>query len=71
MRSFLLILIGALVGAALFHLYYVRLAPEGRCGWDHPLDDRAKAACVSQASFTGYGKAARHEMDDLVGKLGQ
>lgn len=69
MRSFLLLLLGALAGAALFHAYYVTMAPTARCGWDHPFDDRGRSACVAQASFQGYGKAARHELDDLIGSV--
>jgi hypothetical protein len=69
MRSFLLLLVGALAGAGLFHAYYVNLSPGSRCGWDHPFDDRAKAACVAQASFKGYDRTERREMDDLIGRV--
>jgi hypothetical protein len=69
MRSFLLALLSALAGAGLFHAYYVNQPAGSRCGWDHPFDDRARAACVEQASFKGYGKAAIRQMDDLVGSV--
>jgi hypothetical protein len=69
MRSFLLVLFGALAGAGLFHAYYVNLSAASRCGWDHPFDDPAKAACIAQANFKGYGKNERREMDDLIGRV--
>lgn len=72
MRSLLLILLGAVGGAALFHAYYLMMTPQGRCGWDHPFDDPGKASCIAraqQAGFAGYGKAARHQMDHLIGTL--
>jgi hypothetical protein len=72
MGRLLLLLIGALAGAALFHIYYRVLEPAARCGWDHPLDQGARSACRTEAatpSATGYSPKARHELDDLVGKV--
>ena len=74
MRTLLSLILGGLLGAILFHLYYLRLPAERRCGWDHPLDDHAKAACVADAStpagnFHGYAKRARKDLDDLIGKV--
>ncbi|WP_019832942.1 hypothetical protein [Sphingomonas sp. PR090111-T3T-6A] len=69
LRSFVLLVVGALLGAALFHLYYVGLSPEKRCGWDHPFDDRAKALCsepAPAAAAAGYGRKARHDLDGLI-----
>ena len=69
LRSLLLLVVGALLGAGLFHLYYVGLGPDARCGWDHPLDDHAKALCrepARVATTPGYGRKARHEMDGLI-----
>ncbi len=45
MRNLVLLLIGMMLGAALFHVYYLRLDPLARCSWDHPLDAEAKARC--------------------------
>ncbi len=72
LRNLVLLLVGALLGAALFHVYYVGLAPEARCGWDHPFDDRAKAQCLGTqptATTPGYGRKARHEMDGLIANV--
>ena len=66
MRSLLLLLIGLLAGAALFHVYYLRLAPPKRCAWDHPLDRGAREACVSGATFAGYASGARKQLDHLI-----
>lgn len=66
MRSLLLLLLGLVAGAALFHLYYLGLSPTKRCGWDHPIDGSARDACVTRASFTGYAKGARKALDSLI-----
>jgi hypothetical protein len=69
LRSLVLLVIGALFGAALFHFYYVGLGSEARCGWDHPLDDHAKALCrepAPVATTPGYGRKARHDLDGLI-----
>ena len=41
MRNLILMLVGALLGAVAFHVYYLRLDPSVRCGWDHPIDAEA------------------------------
>lgn len=66
MRSLILLLLGLVAGAALFHIHYLGLAPAARCGWDHPLDDQARKACVATATFTGYAKGARKALDHLI-----
>ena len=50
MRNLVLLLIGIMLGAALFHVYYLRLDPLARCSWDHPLDAEAKARCRDAAA---------------------
>jgi len=71
MRALILLLVGALIGAAVFHLYYLRLSPPARCGWDHPIDARAKATCVAAttASAHGYAAKARRDLDSLIGQV--
>ncbi len=66
MRSIVLLLLGLIAGAALFHAYYLRLTPSARCGWDHPLDGQAQKACVATATFTGYANGARKALDHLI-----
>jgi hypothetical protein len=67
------LVVGAVLGALVFHLYYLHLAPAERCGWDHPLADEARSSCrdasAIPAGFHGYEKRARHDLDDLVGKV--
>jgi hypothetical protein len=73
LRSLLVLVVGAVLGALVFHLYYLHLAPAERCGWDHPLADEARSSCrdasAIPAGFHGYEKRARHDLDDLVGKV--
>ncbi len=52
MRNLVLLLIGMMPAAALFHVYYLRLDPLARCSWDHPLDAEAKARCRDAAAAT-------------------
>ncbi len=66
MRSLLLLLLGLLAGAALFHVYYLGLAPAARCPWDHPLDRGAREQCEARATFTGYANGARKQLDHLI-----
>ena len=66
MRSLLLLLLGLVAGAALFHVYYLGLAPTSRCVWDHPVDHDARNACVARATFTGYANGARKALDHLI-----
>jgi hypothetical protein len=66
MRNLIMLLAGALLGAAAFHLYYLHLAPTARCGWDHPVDADARRECRAAAVATdlrGYAAKARHELD--------
>jgi hypothetical protein len=70
MGRILLFVIGAIVGAALFHVHYLGLEPSARCGWDHPLDGQARSACRAAATpVATYTTKARHELDDLVGNV--
>lgn len=69
MRSLLLLLLGLVAGAALFHLYYLGLSSTKRCGWDHPIDGSARDACVARATFTGYAQGARKALDSLIGDV--
>lgn len=70
MRSLILVLVAALLGAAAFHLYYLRLGPPARCGWDHPLDAQARTACrEATASAHGYAAKARRDLDSLIGEV--
>ncbi len=72
MRILILVLIAALVGAAGFHVYYLGLDPAARCGWDHPIDARAKADCrtaASSAGAHGYAAKARRDLDSLIGRV--
>lgn len=66
MRSLLLLLLGLVAGAVLFHVYYLGLSPTKRCGWDHPIDGSARDACVSRATFSGYARTARKALDNLI-----
>ena len=66
MRSLLLLLLGLVAGAVLFHVYYLGLSPTKRCGWDHPIDGSARDACVSRATFSGYAGNARKALDNLI-----
>ncbi len=69
-RSLVILILGALLGAAAFHAWYLGLKPERRCFWDHPLNPVARAACATTSrDVPVYGARARHELDDLVGKL--
>jgi hypothetical protein len=72
MRTLILIVMAALFGAAAFHLYYRRLAPPARCGWDHPLDAQARATCRESPvaeSAHGYAVKARRDLDSLIGRV--
>jgi hypothetical protein len=87
LRSLIFLLIGAVAGAALFHVYYLRLEPRDRCGWDHPRSAQLRTKCQSivdssaandEGAITtagskagGYAKRARHELDDLIGNVSQ
>ena len=66
MRSLFLLLLGLVAGAALFHVYYLGLAPAKRCAWDHPLDGGARDACTARATFAGYANGARKQLDHLI-----
>jgi len=66
MRSLLLLLLGLVAGAALFHAYYLDLSPTSRCLWDHPVDHGARNACIARAAFTGYASGARKQLDHLI-----
>lgn len=67
-RNLVVLLVGALIGAALFHAYYLRLPAQTQCAWDHPLDGGARRACVL-ARQIGYPAGARAALDDLVGRI--
>ena len=72
MRALILLLAGALIGAAAFHLYYLRLDPPARCGWDHPIDVQARATCRTTAAVGGahgYAAKARRDLDSLIGQV--
>lgn len=72
MRNLVLLLIGMMLGGALFHVYYLRLDPLARCSWDHPLDAEAKARCRDAAAATsvhGYAVKARRDLDSLIGRV--
>jgi hypothetical protein len=66
----LILLVGA-AGAAAFHIYYRGLSDTARCRWDHPLDDRAKQACIhaAAANVSGYSPEAAHQLDKLIDKV--
>jgi hypothetical protein len=68
MRALIIFIAGLLIGAVAFHAYYLSAAPAKRCAWDHPFDDHRRAACVA-AGLPGYTKAARRELDELVGDV--
>ncbi len=71
-RTLIVMLIGGVLGAAIFHLYYLRLDRESRCAWDHPLDQQARTQCreadVSE-KVHGYATKARKELDSLIGNV--
>jgi hypothetical protein len=70
MRALILLLVGAVLGAAAFHLYYLRLDPPARCGWDHPIDAQARAMCRdASTSAHGYAAKARRDLDSLIGEV--
>jgi hypothetical protein len=71
MRAVILMLVGALIGAAAFHFYYLRLDPAARCGWDHPIDAEARSTCraATAANAHGYAAKARRDLDSLIGKI--
>jgi hypothetical protein len=85
LRTLIMLLIGAIAGAILFHAYYLKLNSYDRCAWDHPYSAGSRTACrlgagqvLTHASATiseggpkarGYGKRARHELDDLIGNV--
>ena len=73
-RALILLLLGGVLGAVLFHVYYLRLARESRCGWDHPLDQQAQARCRDAEvgeKARGYATKARRELDNLIGNVVQ
>ena len=72
LRSLVVLAVGAVLGAVLFHAYYVGLDPAARCGWDHPFDDRARALCHEPAPTTAapsYGRKARRDLDGLIANV--
>jgi hypothetical protein len=72
MRAVILLLVGALIGAAAFHLYYLGLNPPARCGWDHPIDADARRTCREESiggTPHGYAAKARRDLDSLIGKI--
>lgn len=70
MRTLIVFLSGLLLGAALFHLYYLERAPAGRCRWDHPIDHAARSDCEARVTFKGYARDAREKLDSLIGNVG-
>ncbi|WBO20792.1 hypothetical protein [Sphingomonas abietis] len=69
MRVLIVFALGLLLGAAGFHVYYRSLSAPQQCGWNHPLDRSARDACEQRATFTGYAKGARRQLDNLIGDL--
>ena len=72
MRTLILMLAAALLGAAAFHVYYLGLMSPARCGWDHPIDAQARAICRAAAAsggVHGYAAKARHDLDSLIGRV--
>lgn len=72
MRGLILLLLGAVLGAVAFHVYYLRLDAPARCGWDHPIDAQAKASCretALAATAHGYAAKARRDLDSLIGQV--
>jgi hypothetical protein len=67
-RAVLALLLGLVVGAAGFHLWYLNQPAAARCGWDHPFDAAARTACRAGAT-PGYAAKARADMDALVGTV--
>jgi hypothetical protein len=66
------LLLGGVIGAAIFHLYYLRLDRAHRCNWDHPLDTQARAQCQDTGvdeKVRGYAAKARKELDSLIGNV--
>lgn len=70
MKALIGCLVGLFLGAIGFHLYYLQQPLETRCGWDHPLDDHLKEACIA-SGLPGYSTASRHALDELVKDVGQ
>jgi hypothetical protein len=71
-RGLMILLLGAIIGAAGFHLYYLRLDAHARCRWDHPSDRHLRDLCEAGGAGDtqqGYGKPARQELDRLIGKI--
>jgi hypothetical protein len=71
MRNLIVLLVGALLGAAAFHVYYLRLDPPTRCGWDHPVDADARRTCRAavRLDLHGYAVKARRDLDSLIGTI--
>jgi hypothetical protein len=69
MRVLIVFVLGLLLGAAGFHVYYHAQSAAKQCGWDHPFDRNARDACEARATFTGYAKGARKQLDSLIGNL--
>ena len=72
MRTLIVLLLGGVLGAALFHLYYLRLDREHRCAWDHAFDERAQTQCREAGvgeKVSGYATKARRELDNLIGNV--
>ena len=70
LRTLIILLLGGVLGAGLFHLYYLRLDRESRCSWDHPLDQPARTLCLQAdggEKVRGYDTKARRELDNLIG----
>ncbi len=67
-----MMLLGGVIGAALFHFYYLGLDRQRRCVWDHPLDRQLREACQEAGvgeKVRGYAAKARRELDSLIGNV--
>ena len=72
MRGLIILLLGAVIGAACFHVYYLRLDGHARCRWDHPGDGHLRGLCEAGGAGDarqGYEKPARQQLDRLIGKI--
>jgi hypothetical protein len=69
MKTLMALILGTVLGAALFHVYYLRQPAAAKCLWDHPLDEQARLRCEHDLAIDGYARDARKQLNDLIAKV--
>ncbi|GGE72332.1 hypothetical protein [Sphingomonas prati] len=66
MKTFVTVLLAALIGAVGFHLYYLSASRDERCTIDHRFGWRSSDACRMHAAPAQYDRDAQKRLDALI-----